>query len=137
MRLLEEESSGADNTGPSDDDGIAGKRGMAKDSSQSTHWSKEQARQIRNHLYRWVVRPYIIVGASLATIAMFALIFGIYATVPPGWCGYTAKNSPPVLMLLANSGNSSWPFAALILGDFRHIHRFWRYAFKCRLVLAG
>ena len=77
-------------------------------------WSKEQVRLIRNHLYRWVVRPYIGLGALLALVMMGALFSTVYE--------FTFMCDLPWLSVnvetIGGKASKSWPLTAFVVGTF-------------------
>ena len=95
--------------------GIQG--GLPTGIKQARLLEMEQARHMRYTLFCKVVRPYISYGALVSFVAMSCLLIAMY--VPPWmWQWIYGKNSAPGVVILASSGNSSWPFAAFILGTF-------------------
>ena len=113
-RFVDSEIKATGKPSPDADGGLAGMSGTAKDPYESMHLGREQARQIRNHLYRFVARPYIGFGAGLAALMMLSLFFNLYDLVFS--CSF-----PWVYIAREPMGQddlTSWPLTAFVVGTF-------------------
>ena len=113
-RFVDNEVKTTGKPAPGAEGGLAGMSGTATDPHESMLRNREQARQIRNHLYRFVARPYIAFGAFLAALMMLSLFFNLYdikidRSFP--WV-YIAREA------MSQNDLTSWPLTAFVVGTF-------------------